>query len=375
MDVDGSVFLIANYGQTERYYLRNTCMIRIAPDGEVRLLPMPEPKPIIDLIGGEETAPTVPLFYEDPATGERLMFITAGTAGRYDPFHYYVMRLDGTVKEIHKVPGGNEGLAISIATSYEDGWVYGVGMEEFYAGSCDVVRVAEIHYIKTDVETGKTKLVGMPYYIKERYSEEERAAYEARSLGLMGLLITVSVCLALVTYYAWRRGERPHRSAEDLKKARRLMKLGAVALTIYLFATILYLLIEGDSDALPYALLGGYFIMAILLVELPMAHLENLERIRAFHLLTAVTGLSILMALTLETLDIGYEVAEVLFRPAMFLQWIGMLVLTAFIANRAIKTARGDRQYVPRVTISAGVFIFVMFMPMLFDISTPVLGG
>jgi hypothetical protein len=248
-------------------------------------------------------------------------------------------------------------------------------MDDFYAGSCAVWRVAEIHYIKTDVETGKTKLVGMPYYIKERYTDEERAAYESRSLVLMGMLISVTICLALVTLYARRMGERTQWSAEDLKKARRLTKLGTVALTIYLSACVLYLLIEGDADALPYALLGGYFIMAILLVELPVAHLEGLERIRAFHLLTATTGLSILTALTLESLDISYEMQDVLFGPAMFLQWIGMLVLTAFIANRAIKTARGDKQYVPRVTISAGVFLFVMFMPMLFNLSTPVLGG
>ncbi|MCK5252402.1 MAG: hypothetical protein KAQ96_05610, partial [Thermoplasmata archaeon] len=376
VDVDGSVFLIANYGQTERYYLRNTCMIRISPTGEVRLLDMPEPKPFIDLIGGEETAPTVPLFYEDPATGERLMFITAGTARRwYDPFQYYVMRLDGTVKEIHKVPGDDEGLAISITTRYEDGWVYGIGIEDFYAGSCDVWRVAEIHYIKTDVETGKTKLVGMPYTIKDRTSDDDRTAYEARSLGLMGLLITVSVFMALVTFLAWRRGELTDRSPEALKRARRLTKMGAVALAVYMMVYIFYLLIEGEADALPFALLGGYFIVAVLLVELPVAYLDDLEWLRGFHLMTFATGLLILLALTFDSMNIGFQLVEGLYSPMMILQWLVMLALTAFVANRAIKTARGDRQFVPRVTISAGVFIFVMFMPMLYRISIPALGG
>jgi hypothetical protein len=96
--------------------------------------------------------------------------------------------------------------------------------------------------------------------------------------------------------------------------------------------------------------------------------------VRRFHVVTAITGLSILTALTLESIDRGWELAELLFWPAIVLQWMGMLVLTAYVGNRAVRTARGDRQYLRRLTISGGVFLFVLFMPFLFRMSIPLYG-
>ena len=371
IDEDGSVLLVVDH---EDWYYDDPPqgqLVRVQPNGTVVSLPHPRSMPHVDMIGHLHDPPSMPLFFEDPSTGTRSVFVF-GSDRR--TLRHLVLDLDGNVRDSHDIPVEDRGLGISIPTRYEDGWVYGIGTEDFTAGHCAVWTVSEIHYLRTNVETGETELLGMPYVIRERYTEEERDAFADRSIILMGLLVVTTAGLLLVNLHAWRHGAGDGPTEEERRRSRRLTSVAGLALGLYLLVCLAWSLGSGADEALTLAFLGGYYMLAVLLVELPAAHLEMPGRLRHFHLVTATTGMGIMMTATLDASDVYVWYLSDLLWPLVFLQWFSMLGLTLFVSARAIQVARGDGQYLRRVGICSATFILLLLMPWMIVSSVPVWG-